>query len=258
MKKFLKKLALITIPTLIVGLLIAQGVGAQVDQKFLDAWDVVKKQVESLLPTSEKLPSVTELQARDSEVLGGTGETASSRNVTGLFDLTLKDSDSSENDIKWVRRQISGTIGTASSTFLSIQNTTGHDVYVESAMIRLFTNASSTTRFGMGTSTFTDSAYNLAWSSVPKQIFGAVVATSTGDGVAGMATSTRGSYYALVNEVGTATTAIHPWLVVKPNEYIVGFMQSQNQKWAVTSTSDRGFSASSFYLLNLFEVATST
>lgn len=245
---------------LVVGLLVAGGIQARVDQQFLDSWAYVKATVEGLLTqdSSSRLPSLEELQAKDSDVVGGTGESFSTRNLTGLYDLTLKDSDDSEDQYKWTQRQISGTIGTSSSTFLSIQNTTGHDVHVETAGIRLFTNASSTTRLAMGTSTVTGNAYNLAWASVPKQIFGGVVATSTGDSAGFMATTTAGSTYALVDEAGTATTGRSPWVVVKPNEYIVGFMQSQDPKWATTSTNDRGFSASSFYLLNIREIATST
>lgn len=192
--------------------------------------------------------------------LGGTGETNAKQVITGLYDLTLKDADSSEDQAWWTKQTFTGSLGTASSTFLSIQNTSNYPWFIDRAMVRFFGATSSTVAITMGTSSI---AYSLTDTVAvgsegnASQIFGALFATSTPDGSV-FATSTSGSETCITDDTGTCNAYSNPFVVVMPNEYIIGVQDMLSTEYGATSTADRGYGTESFYRLELYTHATST
>jgi len=182
------------------------------------------------------------------EALGGTGET-STRNVTGLFDLTLKDSDSSEDDVWFSRRIIKDTLnGSASSTFLSIRNTTGHDWFVQNVYLYLPGSASGTMRVAMGTSTVSGGT-----TSSPAFGIFAIEGTTTTLSNAFFNQSSTSS----VTGVGTNVANGMDLPVVKPNDYITG-VQAYQDTFNYNPDPDSAFSTASYYVIEFIEMATST
>jgi len=225
---------------IVVGMFLV-GVVVAADAGF--SWSNVEKLV------AEKLYG--EVQGDTS--LGDTGESGGDRNVTGLYDLTLKDSDSSEDTFWLSNRVFRGTIGTASSTFLSIQNTSGNDWLVDRFTLKLDATASGTLRLSCGTSTIafhTTNGIHGALNTDPEALFGKYIATSTASGVYSSSTFTNAGQNVAVE-------------LVRNNEYVLcglwsGDADGGNSILSTTSTASRGFSASSWYTLEVLEYATST
>jgi len=176
------------------------------------------------------------------EVLGGVGET-STRNLTGLYDLTLKDSDSSEDSFWFSRRIIKGTLnGMSSSTFLSLRNTTGHDWFVQSAYVYLPGTASGTMRIALGIgstsgggTTSSPETDILDWTGTTTTLSNAVTSTI----------------------LGTYTGKDSGMRRVKPNDYITG-VQDYIDTFTYNPDPDAAFSTASYYVIEFVEMSTST
>lgn len=198
----------------------------------------------------EESLSLRPLALRDEALLGGVGESASDRNVTGLYDLTLKDSDSSEDTFWHSRRIVKGTFnGPASSTFLSIRNTTGRDLQVRGLSILTPGTASGSMRVTFGTSTVTGATT----STPPTGILALNGSTSTWNNLSNSFSLATGT--AVGGPGGLAGPNGFP--VVKANEYILG-VQDYTDTFGYNPDPDAAFSTDSIYVLELVEMATST
>lgn len=244
-----RTVTMVVIACLVVGLFVAVAAKAQVDQSFLDAWAIVKAKVEGLL-APDRMPTLEELQAKQG-ILGGNGETASTRNLTGLYDMTLKDSDSSEDDGKLATRLIKGGFNSASiasSTFESMQNTTSHLLCVVEWEVYLPGTASGTMRVTMGTSTVTGATT----SSPPFGIIALQGTTTTLTNAwfnGGATTSLQGT--------GAVSNSGKSFPCIRPNEHLIG-VQKYVDTFDYHPDFDSAFSTSAYWRMLLREMATSS
>lgn len=155
-------------------------------------------------------------------------------------------------------------LGTASSTVISWQNRLGRDILISQVYGQLEGFASTSIQFTMGTSTvsgvpLTGNGMNFSTSTAPNSsiLNRFVLATSTQPYI-DSAAGTNWSYHTDEFGLGVAATGTSKLVHVRNGEYVLGFLRAFDPTWAVTSTSNRGFSANSYVVVDYMVVNTST
>ena len=262
-KKFALGAASVLVFALVVGVNVGSANGGNLLNRLLD------KLADRLTPSLEQqLLQDTQVE----EELGSTGESLAVRNLTGLFDLTLKDSDGSDGGTRLSSRFISDTLFTAASTtFVSIQNTSGQTAYACRAGLRLFASSSNAlptaARWSIGTSTETGPASTTAFAGGTdnKSILGYSLASGTLSGQVGRFAlnaagdnggNADGNTVTSTNAIG-ATAGTQVCVPVEHGVYVTGLFR-QEVPVGTFSAGVSGYASSSYYWLELLSVPTST
>lgn len=220
-------------------------------------WDLVADR------TADRIVSNNpDLTLQGDEVLGGVGESLAVRNLTGLFDLTLKDGDGTESGQSKSQRLITGDwyesagSGAASATLASVQNATGQRNLLCAPDIGVQLFASSTANPGnmaqeilIATSSVSSVVWNATHVQNPLFAISLEAGTLTADGRMLTASSTG---------LATAGGYGSDCVVWEPNDYVVLTTQAITASQAVTSSYMGGVASSSFYWLSPRQMATSS
>jgi len=229
--------------------------GAARAQDVTDIWDKIARSVAEIIAAD----LLSEKPGEEGTEAFGTTR-AEPRGVTTFDAVGLKDSDvGGASDVvvsEWVEY---GTIGSGSSTFLSVPNRHNGPIYLTSAMIQLEGTTSATTRFAIGTSTIALAPnYDAPETSIAAGIINLrSITTSTQNAVIDSV------YDSAAQDGGAAIHGSSTIIRIPENEYIVGYMttggSSNIHGSSVTSTAGRGFGVNSFWVLKFLKVfATST
>lgn len=207
----------------------------------------------------QEFGGVLELSPPEDEVFG-VAASQSAIQPLGRSRVTTKQCYSAGEDQTCIEEwTLSGTIGTASSTFMSLPNTHVGEVILKRAYIWLDGAPTTTVHFSMGTSTSAVAPdYNAPDGSVPRGIFNRfAVPTSTDVGII----DSTFSVMQMLNSTGQMLSASSTVWRIKSGQYLVGSMTSYDSDAiygnSVTSSA-RGFSDQSRWVLELMRISTST
>ena len=214
--------------------------------------------------TADRLVAKVDLPDLEQE-LGSTGETLNTRNLTGLFDLSLKDGDGSDGGVKLTRQFFTDTIfAAASGTFLSVQNT-GAEAMVCRAGLRLFASSSNalpvTGRWSIGTSTVSGLPTSTVFEAGidDKSVLGVILTTSTNSGQVSGQANHKG-WFSTSTSAGNIRSRGSDCVRVDTGHYLIGLQLFESgYLGARPLTADAtGYASSSFYWVEWLRVATSS